>query len=165
MTDAHASPPAGGGLGGALKMPPLRSLSIHVPGDIRGKGRPRFSRRGARPRTYTEAKTVSAETWVKACAIDQVGQPMLLGALAVEARIVVQVPQSWAKKRKLAALAGQERPTGKPDADNTLKLLADALNGIVWKDDAQIVDVRVTKQYGDEPGAWLSVFQILPVAS
>ena len=148
-----------------IAAPALRTLAIHVPGDIRGKGRPRFSRRGGKPRTYTEPKTETAENWVKACAIKQVGQPVLLGALALQVRIVVSVPLSWPKKRQAAALAGLERPTGKPDADNTLKLLADALNGIVWKDDAQIVDARVTKAYREKPGAWLSVFQVLPVSA
>ena len=36
-------------------------------------------------------------------------------------------------------------PTARPDADNYLKSAKDALNGIVWKDDAQVVDARVIK--------------------
>jgi len=37
----------------------------------------------------------------------------------------------------------------KPDASNALKLLEDAGNGILWKDDSQIVFATVTKEYGD----------------
>jgi Holliday junction resolvase RusA-like endonuclease len=40
--------------------------------------------------------------------------------------------------------------TGKPDADNILKAVCDALNGIVWHDDSQVAFARVLKQYGEE---------------
>jgi Holliday junction resolvase RusA-like endonuclease len=42
-------------------------------------------------------------------------------------------------------LRGGCYPTGRPDIDNTLKLLLDACNGIVWLDDAQVVEVAVSK--------------------
>ena len=31
------------------------------------------------------------------------------------------------------------------------------MNKVVWRDDAQLVDVRVVKSYGREPGAVLTV--------
>lgn len=139
----------------------MDTLTIRVPGEIRGKGRPKFSRAGG-GRAYTDAKTASAETWVRACAIEQVGQPCLAGPLALHMEISVSVPQSWSKRRQADALAGTTRPTGKPDVDNTLKLLADALNGVVWRDDSQLVDVRVIKRYGTEPGALVEVGAAVP---
>lgn len=129
------------------------SLHFHVPGEIRGKGRPRFGN----GRTYTDSKTLNAEAWVRHCAVQAVGQPCLEGPLALVVRVAVAVPASWSKRKQADALAGVVRPTGKPDADNTLKLLADALNGVVWRDDAQVVDVRLTKHYGTEPGAAVEV--------
>ena len=132
-------------------------LTIRVPGEIRGKGRPRFRRQGNFVRTHPDPKTASAEIWVRACAIDQVGQPCLAGPLTLAVAITVPIPPSWPKRKQKDALAGIVRPTGKPDADNTLKLLADALNKVVWQDDAQLVDVRVVKTYGAEPGAVLEV--------
>lgn len=135
----------------------LQPLVIRIPGEIRGKGRPRFSTRGGFARVYTDDRTLTAENLVKLCAVEQVGQPMLFGPLALSVDVVVKVPASWSKRKAADALGGQLRPTGKPDADNTLKLLSDALNGIVWKDDAQLVDVRLTKRYGAEPGAVLTV--------
>ncbi len=132
---------------------PFDLLTIHVPGDIRGKGRPRFG--GGR--TYTDAKTLNAEAWVRHCAVQAVGQPCLEGPLSLLVGITVGIPASWSKRKQTAALAGLLRPTGKPDADNTLKLLADALNKVVWRDDSQLVDVRVHKFYGREPGAVLEI--------
>jgi Holliday junction resolvase RusA-like endonuclease len=126
---------------------------IRVPGEIRGKGRPKFG--GGR--VYTDAKTLSAEAWVRHCAVQAVGQPMFDGPLDLAVEVTVAVPQSWPRKKREAAFSGSLRPTGKPDADNTLKLLADALNNVVWRDDAQLVDVRISKRYGDEPGAVLRI--------
>jgi Holliday junction resolvase RusA-like endonuclease len=123
-------------------------LTITIPGALRGKGRPRFSSRGGFARAYTDAKTANAETWVKACAVEQAGQVPLDGPLTVGIQIECEVPKSWSKRKQADALAGGLWPTGKPDLDNCAKLVADALNGLVWKDDSQIVRLTVSKQYG-----------------
>ena len=48
-------------------------------------------------------------------------------------------------------LDGIIRPTKKPDADNVLKVVADSLNHIAYKDDSQIVDAYVRKFYCEKP--------------
>ena len=132
-------------------------LVIVVPGAMRGKGRPRFARMGKGVRAFTDAATANAETWVKACAIEQVGQPMLATALAMNVSVIVPIPRSWPKKRQEQARRGELLPTGKPDLDNIVKLIADALNGIVWHDDAQVCALSTTKAYGDEPQTTIRV--------
>jgi Holliday junction resolvase RusA-like endonuclease len=132
------------------------ALTIRVPGEIRGKGRPRFARTTTGVRTFTDDKTASAETWMRACAIEQVGQPCLDGPLTLAMKITVAVPASWSKRKRADALAGLIRPTGRPDLDNCAKLL-DALNGLVWKDDSQIVSLFLAKRYGELPGAAIVV--------
>jgi Holliday junction resolvase RusA-like endonuclease len=59
------------------------------------------------------------------------------------------VPAGTATKRKARMLG--ELPTKKPDADNIAKIVADALNGIAYYDDAQIVDLQVRKIYAESP--------------
>ena len=61
------------------------------------------------------------------------------------------IPASWSNKRKTAAATGQIWPTSKPDIDNLCKIAWDAMNGIVYKDDSQIVESRLFKGYHDEP--------------
>lgn len=138
----------------------MTALTITIPGDMRGKGRPRFSRRGKFVGVHTDAKTANAETWVKCCAIEQVGQPALEGPLRVSIDIAVSIPDSWSKKAKAAALLRTRHPTGKPDADNSCKLIFDALNKIVWKDDSQIVSLAVQKFYAAEPSTSLTVWPL-----
>ena len=132
----------------------MSALTITIPGKPMGKQRPRATRSG---RMYTPSQTVNAETFAKLCAVDQVGQPMLDGPLVVAMHAVFPIPVSWNKKDKAAALRGDLRPTGKPDLDNLGKLYADALNKIVWGDDAQIVSMALSKSYGTEPGVTITI--------
>ena len=113
-------------------------------------------------RAWPDARTANAETWVKSCAIDQVGTPLLDGPLAITLTIGVTIPRSWPKKRQAAARDGYLRPTGKPDFDNTSKLICDALNKIVWRDDSQITDVLFAKVYAEVPATVLVVRQVQP---
>jgi len=59
-------------------------------------------------------------------------------------------------------LEGRVLPTSKPDGDNNLKLVQDALNEIVWRDDAQVVDARVIKRYAAEPALRIQVREFGP---
>ena len=134
-------------------------LMFVIPGIARGKGRPRATKRGT---VYTPAKTVSAEAWVKSCAYEQMGQPLLLTPLHVSIDIDVEIPASWPQKRRAAALSGETRPTGKPDLDNCCKLLMDALNGIAWRDDSQVVRLTARKRYAPVPRTVVNIAEALP---
>ena len=133
-------------------------IIIEVPGKAIGKQRPRATRQG---RVYTPSQTINAEAWIKQCAMqavkDQVDFVPLSGPLEVGLTVVVGVPKSWSRKRASRALEGTDRPVGKPDMDNVVKLHLDALNGIVWKDDAQVVALRASKVYGETPKVILTV--------
>ena len=48
-------------------------------------------------------------------------------------------------------LDGHIRSTKKPDCDNIAKIILDALNGLAYKDDKDIVSCLIEKWYGDEP--------------
>jgi Holliday junction resolvase RusA-like endonuclease len=133
--------------------------TITIPGVARGKGRARATRRGT---LYTPEKTVNAEAWVKTCAYEQIGQPMLTSALSVCIHINVEVPRSWNQKRRAAALDGTTRPTGRPDLDNCIKLIMDALNMMAWLDDAQVVRLVASKSYATAPQTVVDIFEVLP---
>lgn len=119
---------------------------ITIPGLLRAKGRPRFGN----GRTFTDAKTVQAEKHIQRHAIEQIGKPCLTGPLHVSLTISIAPPPSWSRKKTADALAGRILPTSRPDIDNQMKTAADALNGIAWKDDAQIVDATLSRRYGPE---------------
>lgn len=122
------------------------TLVITVPGKPMAKGRPRFVR--ATGRTFTPPATAAAEQVLKWTAMQEMGdRPLYDGPLRLTFTAQFEPPASWSGKKKAAALAGAIKPTGRPDIDNLLKL-KDGLNGVVWHDDAQIVEVVATKRYG-----------------
>jgi len=121
-----------------------------------GKQRVRFVR--ATGRAFTPEKTVNYEGRLAHAAQQAMaGRPPLEGPVAVEANIYVAVPASKSKKWKAAALAGEIRPTTKPDIDNVIKSAADGLNLIVWIDDSQIVQLQTAKFYSEAPRLEIAV--------
>lgn len=78
---------------------------------------------------------------------------------AVRLSIVVYfpVPQSYSKKKRGECIAGLIKPTVKPDIDNVLKAVLDAMNGVVYADDKQVFEVTVTKQYTERGEGFFEV--------
>lgn len=77
------------------------------------------------------------------------GRELFTGPVAIALTAVFEPPASWTKKARAAALAGEAVPVVKPDWDNLGKIVSDAMNGVVYKDDAQIFDAHVGKRYGE----------------
>ena len=75
------------------------------------------------------------------------GRPPFEGPLRMTVVFTSTVPASWSKKKKAAA----RWKTSKPDLSNLIKAVEDALNGCVFVDDAQIVEISARKIYGDRP--------------
>ncbi|QPF87006.1 RusA family crossover junction endodeoxyribonuclease [Bradyrhizobium genosp. L] len=133
-------------------------IVIELAGIPQGKGRPRFMRKTGH--AYTPEKTRNYETNLRLAAQDAMhGANPIEGPLAVTVRALFPVPTSWSRKKQTAALEGSVRPTGRPDADNLMKVL-DGLNEIVFRDDKQIVDGRVIKTYSARPALRIEVVEI-----
>ena len=127
------------------------------------KGRPKFSKIGGFVRTYTPKKTSDYETIVRETAQQAMGQTEPLETpTAVYLYIRLSIPKSYPKKRLAACLKGLERPIKKPDIDNLAKSVLDGLNGIVYRDDGQIVSLHVTKVYASVAGVDVLVREELP---
>lgn len=138
-----------------------QAIEFLIPGQPVAKGRPKFARRGNFTTTYTPEKTVNYETLVKLTAAEvMAGAAPMAGPVQVRMVINLQIPQSWSKKRQAMAEAGQIAATKKPDADNVLKAVKDGMNGIVYCDDAQAVELAVSKRYSSVPGVHVTVTKI-----
>ena len=57
------------------------------------------------------------------------------------------IPKSYTKKRTKAILDGIEQAVSKPDVDNICKIILDALNGVAYKDDTQVIRLSISKKY------------------
>ena len=138
-------------------------MQIHfqVEGDPKGKGRPRFSRAGKFTRVYTDKQTLDYEAVIKFFAAEAMGSTDLLETpVSVFLYIRHAVPQSYSKKRTEACLSGLEQPCKKPDIDNIVKTFLDGMNGAIFKDDTQVVDLHVKKVYSAVPGVDVMVMEV-----
>ena len=118
---------------------------VVVTGKIRGKARPRVCRGHA----FTPKDTIEYEKLVRECYKKQDGW-YLEGSIKALIIAYYKIPKSYSKKRVQAIRDGLEKPTKKPDADNIAKIILDSLNGIAYKDDSQIVELRVIKRYTED---------------
>ena len=131
----------------------MMQICFEVPGQPRGKGRPRFARRGNFVKTYTDAATASYEDQIRFYALRAMGSSEPLKT-ALEAFIYVRlpVPKSYPKKRVAACLSGLEWPSKKPDWDNVAKSICDGMESIIFVCDSQIVECHVRKVYAETAG-------------
>lgn len=67
------------------------------------------------------------------------------------------VASSWSESIKQAARSRAIYPTNKPDIDNLAKSILDALNGVIYKDDSQVVVLTLQKYYDDDPRAEITI--------
>lgn len=85
------------------------------------------------------------------------GMAPFSGEIELRILFLFKVPKRWPATKRRAALDGLIRPVSRPDLDNIGKGLMDALNGIVYKDDAQFVGKHVEEYYAEEDGIELRV--------
>lgn len=136
-------------------------IEFTVPGEPVAQGRPRFSTRGSFVKAYDPAKSKDYKAYVKLVAMAAMNERSLKpldGAIAVSIKAFVSVPKSKSKKFRQNALKWLERPTKKPDCDNIAKILLDAMTGIVYEDDKQIIRLVVEKFYDEVPRVEVTVF-------
>lgn len=144
------------------------SVTIRLPGAPRGKGRHRAQlvRRGdaAHIHSHPDQKTEAYEGALRlAAGAAMRSRPLLTGPLSVAIFAFMPIPASFSKRKRLDAIERRLRPTTKPDWDNIAKVI-DALNHIVWADDAAVVDGVVRKFYGETPELVIQVTALEPQA-
>ena len=133
-------------------------VHFHVEGVPVPKKRPRFRAFNGMVQSYTDKDTREYEDHVRLTAQAAMGTTEPLETpVGVYLYIRLSVPKSRSKKRTEAALEGLEKPICKPDIDNLAKSLLDGMNGVVFRDDSQIVSLHVTKVFASEPGVDIMV--------
>lgn len=128
-------------------------VKFTVYGEPQGKGRPKFSKVGGYVKARTPDETVLYENLIQTEFRRQCGNVRFPDGTQLDMRVLAyyQMPASASKKKTRQMLDGDLRPTKKPDWDNIGKVVADSLNQVAYRDDAQVVDAQVRKFYSDHP--------------
>lgn len=127
-----------------------------VPGIPVAKGRPRVTKYV----TYTPQKTKDYENLVRWSCKSKYKDKPLNGPIRVDIIFYMLIPKGTSKKRTKAKIKGDILPTKRPDWDNMAKAITDALNGIAYNDDNQIVETHIYKYFSDNPRAEVKITQI-----
>ena len=131
--------------------------TITIPGEPVAKARPRMTKHG---HTYTPKRTVDYECMVQTLFHAEYGNPILEGAIMLQLDLYFGIPKSRSTGIRERMQQGLERPCKRPDIDNCLKAVCDALNGIAYKDDSQIVAAVIQKFWSYEPRAVVKIEEL-----
>lgn len=131
---------------------------VVVYGEPQGKGRPRFTKRGNFVGTYTPKETLSYENLIKVEYREQGGEFFKDKELTCEIYAYFKIPKATSKIKTKLMEEKEIRPTKKPDVDNIAKIVLDALNGIAYKDDTQVVNLIVRKYYSNRPRIEINIY-------
>lgn len=136
-----------------------QQISFTIPGEPCAKGRPRFDRATGHART--PEKTSRYEQLVQLAYMQHVGQDVTLqGPIKAHIRAYFTIPKSTSKRKRRQMLDGELHPTKKPDTDNLAKIVLDALNGIAYADDKDIVRLNVKKIWSEQPRVDVKISRI-----
>ena len=129
----------------------MRNLvELTILGEPFGKQRPRVIARGkGASRAFTPKKTVNYENYIKLLYRQKYKNFKFEDKVPLYVQIAAfyKIPPSKPKYIKDLMFRGEMLPTKKPDVDNIIKIILDSLNGLAYKDDAQIVACTCQKLY------------------
>lgn len=124
-------------------------MIFKVDGKPQGKARARtfYDNRARKMRSVTPEQTRSYEDLIRWRYTEAGGEYLDEKLVRVKIIAFYPIPKSFTKKQKEEAMTGGLRPTTKPDCDNIIKVVLDALNGVAYYDDKQVVEVSCEKYY------------------
>lgn len=132
---------------------------FEIPGEIVGKARPRMNTYTGK--AYTPTKTKNYEYQVKQWfKFTHPGFETILSSVRLTILAYFEIPKSTSKKKREQMLRNEIRPTKKPDIDNITKIILDALNKFVYKDDTQVVSLIVDKYYAETPKVVVKIEEV-----
>ena len=130
-------------------------VSLTVYGHPVPKARARTVRtKNGKTVSFTPKKTASWEDSIRAQALSSRPEQLLDGPLVMEATFYLLRPKSRPKRELY--------PDRKPDLDNLVKSVKDALEGVIYTNDSRIVDEVTRKRYGDPPRVEVTIREVAP---
>ncbi len=129
---------------------------FEVPGKIIGKGRPRLN--SYTGQVYTPTRTKDYENLIiQYFMLKYPRFKPFEGRVSVEIIASFEVPKSTKKSDKELMLENKINPLKKPDIDNIVKIILDAMNECAFKDDTQITKLAVEKKYAQEESIYVKI--------
>lgn len=130
-----------------------KKIEFNIPGKVIGKGRPHFVKKTGV--AITPQQTRGYESLIRDVALPLMGgHAPWEGCVRVCITAKYKIPKSWSKKDRQLAIDGKVPPK-KPDVDNVVKIVLDALNRVVYLDDTQVTHCTVQKMWDENEDSLL----------
>lgn len=136
-------------------MKQLETLTIL--GNPIAKKRPRFVRRGKFVGAYNCQETEEGKFKWELMARQKKGTPLIDSAIRLTCRFFMPIPASISKKKRMEYLGCAVPHTKKPDLDNLVKFVKDCANGVLWRDDSQVISLTASKAYHPNPATEITI--------
>lgn len=107
---------------------------------------------------YDPPKTATFKKQLRSLATKMYHDAPVEGEIYLKVAFYRKIQKSISKKEHDRRASGAHRPIVKADLSNYLKSFEDALNGVLWKDDAMIVHEEIDKYYSDKPRIEVEIY-------
>lgn len=110
---------------------------------------------------YTPKETVNYENWVRECYLLKYrNEKPLETPLEVKIIATFEPPKSISNKKRKELIEGKKGYTKKKDVDNISKIILDGLNKLAYKDDSQVVELYIKKEYGENDNVYVEIKEV-----
>lgn len=133
-------------------------IKLILPIEPVAQARPRARRFGKGIRLYDPPKTATFKRKLHKLAKEMYHDAPVEGEIYLKVAFYREIQKSISKKEHDRRASGAHRPIVKADLSNYLKSFEDALNGVLWKDDAMIVHEEIDKYYSDKPRIEVEIY-------
>ena len=128
----------------------MQVIRIVVKTEPVAKGRPRTTLHFGRVWTFTPQKTKTAQEFLKARLLKHTKDSFPPHTSVKLTAVFYRTKSKYLPRKELM-------PFRKPDLDNFLKLLLDAINGILVEDDAQITSISAKKRWTTKNYGYITI--------
>ena len=135
----------------------MEIIRFEIPGEAQAQMRPRATTINGQVRMYDHKKSRDYKAYVQQTAKPYMPKEPITEPVTMRVIIYKGLLKSFSKKKRQEALDGILLPDKKPDVDNLAKTFMDALNGMAYKDDSQIVTLIAEKRYAEEPYVFIEI--------
>jgi len=136
-------------------------IKFTVFGEAVAQGRPRFTTIAGHAKAYDPQTSRNYKQIVRDEALKHKPPMPLQEAINLRVIIYKGIPKSFSQKRHKLASDGSLRPVTKPDVDNVVKGIKDALKSVIWRDDSQVVALVAEKYYSDTPRIEIEISEVV----
>jgi Holliday junction resolvase RusA-like endonuclease len=135
-------------------------IKFIVYGEPIAQGRPRGSVQNGKVRMYDPAKSSDYKKYVGLIASQHRPPNLIESAVSLTVKVYRPIPKLSKVKHK-QAVDGSLRPVSKPDLSNYIKGVEDAIEGIILKNDSQVIDYGQSgKWYSENPRIEIEIKEI-----